>query len=141
MGGPERTLGLGEDGDGGIQTFRDSYKTGMFLAARYAASRMRTEGQGDGGGCRSVNTTELEGRIGDAISHPLLFEIGRDGLVELAAATGTATATGGGASTPDASAAAQTAAATRQAEMRFTYAVMAASVFLMPWLGAVWGRP
>ena len=89
-------LALGDDLQCGIPPFRDSYQTAMFLAARYAASRMRTEGQGDGGGCRSVNTTELEGRIGDAISHPLLYEIGRDGLVELAAATRPATATGGG---------------------------------------------
>ena len=134
-------LALGDDLQCGIPPFRDSYQTAMFLAARYAASSMRTEGQGGDGGCRSVNTTELEGRIGYAISHPLLYEIGRDGLVELAAATGPASATVGGAATPDASAAAQTAEATRQAEMRFTYAILAGVVFLMLGVVMVVGKP
>ncbi len=55
------------------------------------------KGQDDSGSCRALNVRRLEGRIGDAIAHPLLFEIGRDGLVELAAATGGAQASAEGA--------------------------------------------
>ena len=135
-------LTLGDDLQCGVPPFRDSYQTAMFLAARYAATRMRTEGQGDSG-CRAVNAVELEERIEDAIGHPLLFEIGRDGLVELAAAQVAVPAAAAGvrtAATP-ASAVAQSVAATRQAETRVTYAILAGIVFLMLGVVMVVGKP
>jgi hypothetical protein len=136
-------LALGDDLQCGIAPFRDSYQTAMFLAARYAATGMRTDGPDDGGSCRALNVTQLEGRIHDAITHPLLFEIGRDGLVELAAASGGAQASTevGAAPRSAASVAAQTAATTRQAETRLTYAVLAGVVFLALGVMMVVGRP
>ena len=136
-------LALGDDLQCGIAPFRDSYQTAMFLAARYAATDLRTEGPDDGGGCRALNVTQLEDRIHDATAHPLLFEIGRDGLVELAAASGAAQASAelGWAPRPAASAAAQTAAATGQAETRLTYAILAGVVFVMLGVMMVVGRP
>jgi hypothetical protein len=130
-------LALGDDLQCGIAPFRDSYQTAMFLAARYAATGIRTEGPDDAASCRALNVTQLEGRIHDAITHPLLFEIGRDGLVELAAASGESAV----APRSTASAAAQTAAATQQAETRLTYAVLAGVVFLMLGVMMVVGRP
>ena len=132
-------LALGDDLQCGIAPFRDSYQTAMFLAARYAATGVRTEGPDDGGTCRALNVTQLEGRIHDAITHPLLFEIGRDGLVELAAASGGAQA--GAAPRSAASVAAQTAATTQQAETRLAYAVLAGVVFVMLGVMMVVGRP
>ena len=90
-----------------------------------------------------MNTVELEERIEDAIGHPLLFEIGRDGLVELAAAQVAVPAAAAGvrtAATP-ASAVAQSVAATRQAETRVTYAILAGIVFLMLGVVMVVGKP
>ena len=77
------------------------------------------------------------------IGHPLLFEIGRDGLVELAAAQVAVPAAAAGvrtAATP-ASAVAQSVAATRQAETRVTYAILAGIVFLMLGVVMVVGKP
>jgi hypothetical protein len=129
-------LALGDDLQCGIAPFRDSYQTAMFLAARYAATGIRNAGADDGGSCRALNATQLEVRIRDAITHPLLFEIGRDGLVELAAASG-----GAQAPRSAATAAAQTAATTREAETRLTYAVLAGIVFLMLGVMMVLGKP
>jgi hypothetical protein len=134
-------LALGDDLQCGIPPFRDSYQTAMFLAARYAATGIRNAGADDGGSCRALNATQLEVRIRDAITHPLLFEIGRDGLVELAAASGGAQAGGGLTPRSAATAAAQTAAATREAETRLTYAILAGVVFLMLGVMMVLGKP
>ena len=137
-------LALGDDLQCGIAPFRDSYQTAMFLAARYAATGVRTEGPDDGGTCRALNVTQLEGRIHDAITHPLLFEIGRDGLVELAAASGGAQASAEGAGAAPrsaASVAAQTAATTQQAETRLAYAVLAGVVFVILGVMMMVGRP
>src|SRR5260370_30183501 len=73
----------------------------------------------------------------------MLFEIGRAGLAELAAASGGAQASAevGAGPRSAASVAAQTAATTRQAETRLTYAVLAGVVFLGLGVMMVVGRP
>jgi hypothetical protein len=64
-----------------IPPFRDSYQTAMFLAARLAA----TEDHVQGHGCLGMRGDELRERIAEEITKVRLYEIGRDGLVELVA--------------------------------------------------------
>lgn len=121
-------LTLADDLQCGVPPFRDSYQTSMFLAGRYAVTGMRTEGDDDGGatgGCASLNAVDLERRIREAISNPYLFEISRDGIVELAAAN----------ELP------RTTAAQREGEARSTYAVLAGAVLVMLGFIMVLGMP
>lgn len=63
----------------GIAPFRDSYQMGTFLAARFAA----TEDDNGGRGCAKLNGLALRDRIESEISTVRLYEIGREGPVEM----------------------------------------------------------
>jgi hypothetical protein len=69
----------------GVSPFRDAYQTAMFLAVRQAVAVPTVE-QGDDRGCPALNASELEDRIRSEIAYPYLFEVSRDGPVELVAA-------------------------------------------------------
>ncbi len=129
-------LALGDDLQCGIAPFRDTYQTAMFLAARYAATADDNKGQA-ASDCPALSAADLQGRIGEEIAHPLLFEIARTGAVELAAASGVAhkAAESSAAQATDASTAGRSAAVESEVETRVTYAVLAGVVLLL--LGVV----
>jgi hypothetical protein len=95
----------------GIAPFRDSYQTAMFLAARYAA----TDDDNGGRGCHGLNGTELKKLIDEELAKPRLFEIGRDGPVELVAAN----------------AAPRTPAGTHQSAIRRNYALISGGLLVI----------
>ena len=111
----------------GVPPFRDSYQTAMFLAGRYAGAPDRSDDQegNSGHGCAKLNTSEMEGTIHAAISNPFLFEIARDGVVELLAADGNP----------------RTTAAHREPEARWMYGLLAGGVLLMLGVVMVLGAP
>ena len=135
-------LALGDDLQCGIAPFRDTYQTAMFLGARYAATADDNKGQA-ASDCPALNAADLQGRIGKEIARPLLFEIARNGAVELVAATGGAhEATESGiARAADASSAGRTAAVDSEVEARVTYAVLAGVILLLLGVVMVRGKP
>ena len=72
---------LEDDSRTEIATFRDSYQTAIFLGARYAVSSGDTTPD-----CSDAkNAKRIECVIEKAVATPILFEIGREGMVELQA--------------------------------------------------------
>jgi hypothetical protein len=135
-------LALGDDLQCGIAPFRDTYQTAMFLGARYAATADDNKGQA-ASDCPALNAADLQGRIGEEIAHPLLFEIARNGAVELAAASGVSqpAAASGVVQPADTGTAVRSAAARGATETRVTYAVLAGVVWALLGVVMVLGKP
>lgn len=120
-------LVLGDRLQCGVAPFRDAYQTATFLAARYAAAAVRKDGPDAGAGqdCGKLDANEVEGSIRAALARPFLFEVSRDGAVELLAADGKP----------------RTAGAHREYEMRLMYAVLAGGLVAMLGVVMVMGVP
>lgn len=69
----------------GNSPFRDTYQTAMFLAGRYAATVIDDEAPDLGAGlsCGGVGEGDIQKMIAEESNSVRLFEIGRDGAVEL----------------------------------------------------------